>query len=410
MVKDNIIFVLSEAVNNVFLEDDEILEIVSSINSIHIFDDVVDFRQRNKISYKLGDLLLMAMIVIIKEKTQSFLYIADYISINRKLFEKYGLIDKGSKTPSHDTFRRVFSLLDSKSFYECTIERLYEFLKSLESNFGLRHIAIDGKYVNGTGRKLDTEQSRRNLNVLNVYEVQTSTCLLSEVIDDKTNEIPTAQNVLSLMNLNKTVISADALHCQKRTTEVIRDGKGHYVLTIKDNTPLLLKEATLKIERNKKKLKSISQNGLLIEVYNLPKGYEYDGYKDIRSYIKMTSNKSKQQCIRYFISDLVKIQEIADVIDNRWAIENDFHKLKDTYLNEDSFRCTDKKAVKNIVLMNNLIAQLVMIYIPLSGLEPRKAKIAFKSFPEEEILKLLNVLSSDSIKDKLIKAINKDKY
>lgn len=58
----------------------------------------------------------------------------------------------------------------------------------------------------------------------------------------------------------------------------------------------------------------------------------------------MTSNKSKQQCIRYFISDLVKIQEIADVIDNRWAIENDFHKLKDTYLNEDSFRCTDKKS------------------------------------------------------------------
>ena len=123
----------------------------------------------------------------------------------------------------------------------------------------------------------------------------------------------------------------------------------------------------------------------------------------------MSSNKSKQQCIRYFISDLVKIQEIADVIDNRWAIENDFHKLKDTYLNEDSFRCTDKKAVKNIVLMNNLIAQLVMIYIPLSGLEPRKAKIAFKSRPEEEILKLLSVVSSDSIKDKLIKAINKSK-
>mgnify|MGYP003182421138 FL=1 len=281
--------------------------------------------------------------------------------------------------------------------------------QSLESNLGLRHVAIDGKYVNGTGRKIDTDQSKRNLNVLNVYEVQTSTCLLSEVIDDKTNEIPTAQNVLSSMNLNKTVISADALHCQKRTTEVIRDGKGHYVLTIKDNIPLLLEEATLKIERNKKKLKSISQNGLLIEVYNLPKGYEYDGYKDIRSYIKMTSNKSKQQCIRYFISDLVKIQEIADVIDNRWAIENDFHKLKDTYLNEDSFRCTDKKAVKNIVLMNNLIAQLVMIYIPLSGLEPRKAKIAFKSRPEEEILKLLSVVSSDSIKDKLIKAINKSK-
>ena len=123
----------------------------------------------------------------------------------------------------------------------------------------------------------------------------------------------------------------------------------------------------------------------------------------------MTSNKSKKECIRYFITDLVKVQEIADVIDNRWAIENDFHKLKDTYLNEDLFRCTDKKAVKNMVLMNNLIIQLVKIYIPLSGLDQRKAKIAFKSRPEEEILKLLSIISSDSIKDKLIKAINDNK-
>lgn len=103
---------------------------------------------------------------------------------------------------------------------------------------------------------------------------------------------------------------------------------------------------------------------------------------------------------------MVKIQDIADVINNRWAIENKFHKLKDTYLNEDYFRRTDKKAIKNMVLMNNLISQLLMIYIPLSGMNQRLAKIAFKSRPEEEILKLLAVLSSDTIKDKLIQAIN----
>ena len=405
MVKDNVLLILSEAVNSITLNEDEINEVVKSIDSIHIFDDVLDFRQQGKISYKLGDILLMAMIVIIREKTQSFSYIADYISVNHKLFEKYGLLKVNGTTPSHDTFRRVFSLLDSKSFYECTIERLYEFLKSLEIEKGLRHLAVDGKYVNGTGRSDGTKHERKNINVLNVYEVQTDTCLISEPIDNKTNEIPTAQDILSSMNLYKTVVSADALHCQKKTTEVIRGKKGHYVLTIKDNISLLLEEATLKIEKYKDKLKRVEQNDLLIEVLILPKTYEYDGYKDIRSYIKMTSKKTDNECIRYFISDLVKIQDIADIIDRRWSIENNFHKLKDTYLNEDSFRCIDFKAVKNIVLMNNLISQLVMIYIPLSDLTPRKAKIAFKSNPEREILKLLSIISSDTIKNKLIEAI-----
>lgn len=405
MVKNNILFVLSEAVNNINLDEEEIDEVVKSITSIHIFDDVLDFRQKNKISYKLGDILLMAMIVIIREKTQSFSYIADYISVNHKLFEKYGLLEVNGNTPSHDTFRRVFSLLDSKSFYKCTIERLYEFLKSLEIESGLRHIAVDGKYVNGTGRSEGTKHERKNTNVLNIYEIQTDTCLVSEIVDTKTNEIPIAQDILSSMNLYKTVITADALHCQKKTTEVIRGNKGHYVLTIKDNIPLLLEEATLKIDKYKNKLKRIEQNDLLIEVLILPKTYEYDGYKDLRSYIKMTSNKSNEECIRYFISDLINIQDIADIIDRRWTIENGFHKFKDTYLNEDSFRCIDFKATKNIVLMNNLITQLVMIYIPLSGLTPRKAKIAFKCNPEREILKLLTVISSDTIKAKLIEAI-----
>ncbi len=280
-----------------------------------------------------------------------------------------------------------------------------KFLKSLETEKGLRHIAVDGKYVNGTGRSKGTKHERLNTNVLNIYEVQTNTCLISEIVDTKTNEIPIAQNILSSMNLNKTVITADAMHCQKKTTEAIRNSKGHYVLTIKDNIPLLLEEATLKIDKYKNKLKTIEQNGLLIEVLILPKTYEYDGYKDLRSYIKMTSKKTNKECIRYFISDLVKVQDIADIIDRRWAIENNFHKLKDTYLNEDSFRCIDFKATKNIVLMNNLISQLVMIYTPLSGLTQRKAKIAFKSNPEREILKLLSILSSDIIKNKLTEAI-----
>lgn len=145
MVKNNVLLVLSDTVKSIYLTEDELMDVITSIDCIHIFDDVDDFRQENKISYKLGDILLMAMFAIIKEKSQSFTYIADYVAINRKQFEKYGLIKEGEPTPSHDTFRRIFSLLDSKSFYDCTIKRFHEFLRSLEAESGLRHIAVDGK-------------------------------------------------------------------------------------------------------------------------------------------------------------------------------------------------------------------------------------------------------------------------
>lgn len=117
----------------------------------------------------------------------------------------------------------------------------------------------------------------------------------------------------------------------------------------------------------------------------LPSGFEYEEFKDIRPYVKMTSHKRKNECIRYYINDLVKADEILLGIDEHWAIENDLHKLKDDYLNEDSFRCADRKTIENIIIMNNLIVQLIYIYLPFSGYDLHTAKIALSCNPYEEI-------------------------
>ena len=413
-IKRNTLYVLKEAIEQIDLGEDEINILISGISSIHLFDDVLDFRQLGKTKYPLKDILMMTFLVLLERGKQSFEYIADYIALNKKRFVRYGLLNEDLDTPSHDTFRRIFSLLDADSLRKHTIDRFYEFLKDIEiKEKGLAHLAIDGKQVNSSGRSQDSRNPQNNYNVLNVYSSTYGTCLYSEVVNDKTNEIPAGQEALSNFNLKKTVVTADALHLQSKTIDIINSKGGKYLITLKENQKGLYEEVLAKFNnpRLKKSIKLIEKDTYTLEILKLPKNYMgYENFKNIKTFIRMTSNKNpKKTVIRYFVSDLLKTDEIEFSVNERWSIENDLHKLKDTYLHEDEFRCTDKNAVKNIVVMNNLICQLINIYYPLSGYEYRLAKIALSTNTYEEILKLLTFLSSDTIKEKLIKAVSKKK-
>ncbi len=70
-------------------------------------------------------------------------------------------------------------------------------------------------------------------NGLIIYQKETST---------KTNEIPVMQSMLKHMDIENAVITADAMHCQKETTALIREGKGDYVLQVKKSQGKLLAE------------------------------------------------------------------------------------------------------------------------------------------------------------------------
>ena len=60
----------------------------------------------------------------------------------------------------------------------------------------------------------------------------------------------------------------------------------------------------------------------------------------------------------YFISNTKDLELIVEAIEKRWEIENNFHKEKDTYLNEDDIHFTNKTAINNIVILNNLALSL----------------------------------------------------
>ncbi|WP_314033093.1 transposase family protein [Mogibacterium timidum] len=114
---------------------------------INLFDSIPDFRQQEKVVYKLPNLLLLVFLTVLRRGKASFLDISYVIKANRKKYAEYGLLPEDGSAPSHDTIRHVLTLLDGDALYENTIKGFYLFLESLRNHYSVqgdyRHLCID---------------------------------------------------------------------------------------------------------------------------------------------------------------------------------------------------------------------------------------------------------------------------
>ncbi len=368
---------------------------------LHLLDKIPDFRDNKLIDYSLSNLLLISLILIMKGEFKSFSYASQYISVYKQDFIKMGLIIN-DKVPSHDTLRRMFMLLDANSIKEIIINNLNSFLTKILNNYSSSKkelISIDGKEFKGSGRSINSKKKMNNKNVLNVYNSSKEICIYSNPLDDKESEIKEAQEILNKYNLKNIVVTGDALHCQKRTCEIIVNKKGDYVFTVKENQSALLEEMKTRIV-NSKSIISKSYNDCDYSILLLPstyKGLEFAGQK---AFIKMISNKRKNQNInkqteRYFLSSIKDPQLIVEAIDNRWKIENDLHKTKDEFFVEDNYKFTDKNAIKVMAALNNIAYSFFRITASfLQEKTPTITKIKFNKDPMEILEKITPLLNS----------------
>ena len=124
----------------------------------------------------------------------------------------------------------------------------------------------------------------------------------------------------------------------------------------------------------------------------------------------MTSTKRKdKQCLRYFISNTDDEKLIIEGIEKRWLIENDLHRPKDIDFGEDTVRSTDKNALQNIAILNNLGLQLMRMYQALSGKPFIKAKRGMQAESVDCMNYILGIMGSEEIVSSLIEELHKQK-
>ena len=373
---------------------------------LHILDGVPDFRMQGKIKYDLDKILCICLLIAMRGKFTSFYHAAMFIKVKADYFRRLGLIE-GNNIPSHDTLRRIFFKLDANALRDCLTTRIKAFIKKITDRASsseekkVRLLSGDGKTFNGSGRK----KSDRNVNVFNILDPSSELCLTSIPLDDKESEITTFQHALKLFSLKNTMVTADALHCQRETMIIIHDNGGEFTVAVKDNQPSL-KEVVIKTFDNLKeaidKYKVVYND---CDYYIFPIDYELTDveFPGTKAFIKMISHKRKDQADynpepQYFISSSDNPQLIVETIDNRWHIEDGFHWWKDDFLKEDKCTFMDKNAIKVMATFNNITYALYRIASAIFDDScMAETRIRYEECPEKMLEKLIPLLEKQNL-------------
>lgn len=385
---------------------------------VRLFCKVSDARIDSMTDYPLVEILLITFLAVLANAS-TWTEIACFGEAKKRWLKKFIPLKNG--VPSHDTFRRVFSLIDSDSLQKATVSFLMENMTAIRRSLGLpadgyRLICVDGKEQRGTGRKYGTEEAIRSLQTLHVYDATHSICLYSCPIDAKTNEIPVAQEALCGLSLKGCIVTFDALHTQKDTIKVIAGQKGDYVGGLKGNQSGLLEAVAARFPAKKKE--TISQKGIdyyettekahnQVErrrYYRLPANCGKEEWEKLKSFIcyekhtqDIVTGKETREC-RFYISSLSDIQLIAEAIRGHWSVENKLHWHLDYSFSEDSQTTMDKQAFQNLSLINKLVLSLCRMAQPVMRGSIRTIRLRFSWELEDHLSLLLNAFDDRAIK------------
>ena len=172
--------------------------------------------------HDLAEMILMALCAVMCG-ADTWVDVAEWAEDNEAWLKRYLVLEHG--TPSHDTFGRVFRLLDAKVFEACFrawISRLAGVVAGV--------VAIDGKTACGSRDGHNTA-----LHTISAYATASGLCLGQEHTRGKGNEIPAIKALLDTLALKGCIVTIDAIGCQTEIAQKILDRGGDYLLAVKDN-------------------------------------------------------------------------------------------------------------------------------------------------------------------------------
>lgn len=223
----------SISADTIELSDDLIFEIKKKAATIK------DYRHESYTRHLLVDVVMITFFAMLANANE-WADIELFAKAKEKWLRKYLELPYG--IPTDDTIRLIIGNIDSSHFYSLIINLLINTMDTMLTMGGITDeqfvpdiIAVDGKESRGSKRNQTDKDAVRALQTLNVFSTSYQMCLAQEFIGEKTNEIPAAQELLKLMDLENNIVTSDALNCQKETVATIVKSKGDYVLAIKGN-------------------------------------------------------------------------------------------------------------------------------------------------------------------------------
>lgn len=327
----------------------------SFANLIECLEEISDPRIHKKSKYPLVSILLMALCASLGG-ANNWVEIANFCKDHKNWFQKQLTIICG--VPSHDTFNRVFNLIDPNQFS-------YWLIIWMESCFPQ---SFPDELVHMDGKVLQAYASENPLTLVRAWS-QSLNCTIGSVrVERGSNEITALPELLEKLYLKGKIVTIDAIGAQKEIVAKVTEKEGDYVIALKGNQKLFYEDIALFMKDVMAKelvvqssfAESIEKDRGRIEVRRcfatsslswLSRKKEWKKLRSIAAIeTTITTIKTNKQSrgIRYFISSLpAHADRILSIVRNHWSIENKLHWPLDRHFDEDRSTIRDSYGAQN---------------------------------------------------------------
>jgi predicted transposase YbfD/YdcC len=333
-----------------------------------VFADLEDPRTGNAKRHELLEILLIGLCTVLcgGETCTDMVRFgrAKHTFLEEVLTLRHGI-------PSHDTFSRVFRLLDPAQFQACFLTFMRRFAEGCQGV-----VALDGKTLR---RSFDRASSASPLHLVSAWAVEQRLVLAQRAVEDKSNEITAVPQLLKMLCLQGVVVTADALNCQREIAAQVIEQGGDYVLALKANQGTLFADVQLFVDDPKTPLaraESVDGDHGRIEVRQAALSHDiawlqaHHAWPGLRAIGKVTAARETPAKTsietRYFLmSQILTPERFLAIVRAHWGIENGLHWVLDVTMNEDQMRNRKDNGPENLALLRRLA-------LNLATLEPSK--------------------------------------
>ena len=275
--------------------------------------------------------------------------------------------------PSHDTFGRVFALLDAVRFQRCFVE----WIGAVEQRTQGQIIALDGKQLR---RSHDKTLGKRAIYMVSAWASENGLVLGQTKVNDRSNEITAIPQLLDMLEVSGCIVTTDAMGCQTAIAEKVIENDADYVFVVKGNQGRLFEtiQGLFDDPDEMRQVdcdyhKTVDKDHGRIEIRQCwttsdPEYLQYiASFADwkglqslgmIQAERRIGEEKSVKQ--RYFISSLgSNAKQLLHAARTYWEIENKVHWVLDITFREDDCRVRKGNGPQNFAVLRHVALNLL---------------------------------------------------